>query len=43
MAAMAESKVVEKRRQGYQTHPYIYGDHTFIGDQAQGYSQWLSK
>ena len=26
---------------GYQTHLYIYGDHTFIGDRAQDYSQWL--
>ena len=30
----------QKWRQGYQTHLYIYGDHTFIGDRAQGYSQW---
>ena len=30
----------QKRQQGYQTHLYIYGDHTFIGDRAQGYSQW---
>ena len=30
----------EKWRQGNQTHLYIYGDHTFIGDRAQGYSQW---
>ena len=30
----------KKWRQGYQTHLYIFGDHTFIGDRAQGYSQW---
>ena len=28
---------VKKWRQGNQTHLYIYGDHTFIGDRAQGY------
>ena len=31
---------IKKWRQGYQTHLYIFGDHTFIGDRAQGYSQW---
>ena len=31
---------IQKWRQGNQTHLYIYGDHTFIGDRAQGYSQW---
>ena len=29
-----------KWRQGYQTYLYIFGDHTFIGNRAQGYSQW---
>ena len=29
-----------KWRQEYQTHLYICGDHPFIGDRAQGYSQW---
>ena len=31
---------IQKWRQGYQTYLYIFGDHTFIGDRAQGYSQW---
>ena len=29
---------VKKWRQGYPTHLYIYGDPSFIGDRAQGYS-----
>ena len=35
-----EMSSIQKWRQGYQTHLYIYGDHPFIGDRAQGYSQW---
>ena len=33
-------KVLQKWRQGYQTYLYVFGDHTFIDDRAQGYSQW---
>ena len=36
---MKTSSAIQKWRQGYQTHLYIYGDHPFIGDRAQGYSQ----
>ena len=32
--------MIKKWQQGYHTHLYIYGDHPFIGDRAQGYSQW---
>ena len=31
---------ITKMAAGYQTHLYNFGDHTFNGDRAQGYSQW---